>query len=131
MALDMVAGILTNRRKNNKKFPCHSNRASAIGDDCLRYLVYSRTDWDKSDDFDDGLLAIFNEGNIHEPAVIKDLADAGFEIFEQQVSFGNENLLKQYKITGHLDFKIRDQGRAIPVEFKTMSPYIFDSINSL
>jgi CRISPR/Cas system-associated exonuclease Cas4 (RecB family) len=69
----------------------------------------------------------FDIGNIMEPAILRDIQDAGFQVIEQQRSFS----WPEYQITGHLDAKVIINGEAIPLEIKTSSPYVFKSINSI
>jgi len=129
--VDMVKAIRDNLEKNSKNYPCHTNRASELGHECVRYLYYRRTEWDKAEIYTADTLMIFEEGNYGERQVLEMLAKAGVECFEQQNAFGNEALFKKLKITGHLDWKIRENGRAIPVEFKTMNSFIYDSIHTI
>lgn len=110
-----------------KQFPVHSNRASEIGHPCEKYLVLMRTRWEEKTLHDVNLQFIFNEGNLHEDSVIRTLQNAGIQIIEQQRAFE----WKKYRITGHVDGKIIIDNKAIPLEIKSMSPYMFDSINSV
>lgn len=112
-----------------KNSPCNSNRASSLGDPCIRRLVYERTHWNEKQLHDVGLQLIFDEGNNQEKIVLRDLTEAGFEIYEQQRAFEERDL----QITGHMDLKIKlpDSDRLFPCEIKSMSPNIFDKVNTL
>ena len=108
-------------------YPCHVNRASAIGHPCERYLVYCRTHWDQRPKHSWKLQAIFDEGNWQEKIVEDDLKKAGFDIVEQQVAFK----IKDQLITGHIDGKLFLPPELIPFETKSMNPYIWDSIHCI
>lgn len=125
----IIEKILEQKARKIKNYPCHSNRASSLGDPCIRRLVYERTHWNEKQLHDVGLQLIFDEGNNQEKIVLRDLADAGFEIYEQQRAFEERDL----KITGHMDLKIKlpDNDRLFPCEIKSMSPHIFDKVNTL
>lgn len=107
--------------------PCHTNRASSLGDPCERRLVYQRTDWDKAKPWPLHVLKIFREGNNQERVVLRDLLDAGFEVSQMQKAIDYPNL----NITGHVDLFIRWKGQMLLLEIKSMSPFIFDAVNSI
>ena len=119
--------VLEYRKNKAKIWPCKSNRASEIGHNCLRYLVYSRTRWQEKLLPEPILLSIFEEGNIHEAAVIRLLQDAGFTILEQQRAFSWD----RYNITGHIDGKIIIEGEAFPFDIKSMSQNSYNSVNCI
>lgn len=117
-------------RKRIAIYPCHSNRASAIGEDCTRRLVYERTHWREKEKHDVGLEYIFNVGNILERPVMNMLHESGFEIIRQQEPFeyrqGNDILL-----TGHIDGILVDKsGNPYVLEVKTMNPNIWESMHT-
>jgi CRISPR/Cas system-associated exonuclease Cas4 (RecB family) len=59
---------------------------------------------------------------------LKDLAEAGIKVIEQQRSFE----WKEHGITGHVDGKIlADDGKVYPMEIKSCSPFVFKAINSI
>lgn len=105
--------------------PCNSNRASQLGHECLRYLVYERTTWDQKIPHDIGLQYIFDIGNDVENIVIRELQEAGFNIEQQQRDFQD----KDHHITGHIDSIINVDGDKYLLEIKSVSPYIFDTLN--
>jgi CRISPR/Cas system-associated exonuclease Cas4 (RecB family) len=123
-----IPEIITNlKSKRRKKIPSYSNRASEIGHPCVRYLVWNRTKWDQKHIYPTSLQYIFDEGVEQEKIIVKELLEADISLIEQQKSFRWE----KYNISGHLDFKILDGNNAIPVEFKSLNPYTFDSIKSV
>ena len=123
----IVESLIELKKSRIKQWPVNSNRASSLGHECLRYLVYERTRWQEKVLHGVTLQMIFDEGNLHEKAVIRDLQDAGNEIIEQQRAFA----WSAYLITGHIDGKLLKDSIAIPFEIKSCSPWIFQSINKL
>lgn len=121
----IVEKVAEYKKSRIKLFPCNSNRASEIGHPCEKYLVLIRTRWQEKTLHDVGLQYIFDEGNMHEKEVLKTLHDAGVVVIEQQRAFE----WKKYQITGHVDGKVLHEDKAIPLEIKSCSPYMFDSIN--
>lgn len=109
-----------------KQYPCNSNRASSIGHPCERYLVFERTRWNEKTLHDVSLQFIFNEGNVQEKAVLDLLSAVGIQVIEQQRSFA----WRLHNITGHIDGKVLINRECLPLEIKSMSPYVFESINS-
>lgn len=107
--------------------PCHVNRASSLGHPCIRFLTYCRTAWDKRAKHPLTLQYIFEEGNLHEPAVIRRIQDAGFVVIEQQRTIE----WRDKEITGHIDGALLVDQEAIPMEIKTCSPNSFEEINSI
>jgi CRISPR/Cas system-associated exonuclease Cas4 (RecB family) len=117
--------------KKRKVFPCTSNRASAIGDPCIRKLVYYRTEWSKQQLPTLSLQKIFDEGNHQEEFVKKKLMEADYVIHEAQRSI-IDNLLKKYNISGHIDFFItKDEQKPVLCEVKSMSPNIFMHVDTI
>lgn len=123
--LEIPKLIDENKKKKIKLYPCNSNRASQLPDECERKLVYSRTCWDKQTLHDVDLQYIFDEGALQEQAVIRELQEAGINVIEQQRAFA----WKEYQITGHIDAKVALNGKYYPLEVKSMSPNVWKSIN--
>lgn len=77
-----------------------SNRASDMGDPCLRRLVLNRTDGEKAKRYSPGLAAIFRDGDLHEDDVKRVLATRlGIRLQGSQRAFP----LNAYNLTGHID----------------------------
>lgn len=110
-----------------QQWPCTSNRASEVGHPCERYLVFGRTRWQEKTMHNVSLQFIFNEGNVQEKAVLDLLSAAGITVIEQQRAFA----WNEHNLTGHIDGKLLVDGEAIPLEIKSMSPFIFDKINTV
>lgn len=125
--IDIVQKVIESKASKIKMYPIHSNRASEMGHPCDRYLVYLRTRGGERPLHDIGLQFIFDEGNLHEDAVLKDLQNAGIKTIEQQRYFE----WKKYQITGSIDTKILDDGKAIPIEIKSFSDWNWKAINSV
>jgi len=123
----IVERVIDNKARGIKQWPVRSNRASSLGHPCTRYLVFERTKWNEKVLHGPSLQMIFDLGNDIEDRVLRDLHDAGFEILEQQRAFE----WKEYDITGRIDAKLQI-GRAVyPLEIKSMSPFVFDKINTV
>jgi len=125
--IDIIQAVNELKAKKIKQWPVRSNRASLMGHPCERYLVYKRTRWQEESMHDVRVQYIFDDGNVHETAVLRDLHDAGFQILEQQRAFQ----WKQYEITGSIDAKIVSNGTAIPIEIKSFSDWSWKAINSI
>jgi CRISPR/Cas system-associated exonuclease Cas4 (RecB family) len=125
--IDVISQIMDLKRRKIYQYPVHSNRASSLGHPCERYLVYERTKWKEKILHDIKMQFLYDEGSLHESAVIREMQEAGLKIIEQQRSFE----WKKYQITGHIDGKIVNGQSVIPFEIKSMSDYIWKSINSI
>jgi CRISPR/Cas system-associated exonuclease Cas4 (RecB family) len=93
---------------------------------CLRRGVYERTHWEQKELYDAKLQLIFDEGHNQEASILRDFAEAGINIIEQQTPYE----WKEHQITGHVDGKYVEDGVAYPIEIKSMSPHIFSTVNS-
>lgn len=123
----IVDQITESKRKKISSYPVHVNRASDLGNPCIRYHVYQRTRSEEKVLHDVGLQYVFDLGTDFEKIVLKELAEAGIEIIEQQRSFEWKDL----SISGHVDGLVRVDGKAYPIEIKSMSPYVFESIKDV
>ncbi len=124
--IDIPQIIIQSKAKKINQWPVRSNRASILAHPCERYLVYERTRWQEKALHDIGLQFIFDEGKIHEKAVLRDMEDAGLEVIEQQRAFSWD----KYQITGRTDGKILINGDVIPFEIKSMADWTWKIINS-
>jgi CRISPR/Cas system-associated exonuclease Cas4 (RecB family) len=130
--LNLSDRIRDAKEAKRKITPCTSNRASMLGDECTRKLVYWRLNWAEAQKVNPELQAIFDDGKNSERSVMDDLREAGIYPHEQQIAFGSENLFRKYNITGHLDAVVLDdKGHMIPVEVKQMHPMIAEKIRSI
>ena len=112
-----------------KILPCYTNRASSLGDSCLRKLVYYRTNWKDAKKPDIGLQYIFNEGRDHEDKLTMKLLKAGIKLTRLQEPLFNEDL----NLSGHPDGFVLNYADAeeYPYDIKSMSPTIFCSVNTI
>ena len=113
--------------KKIKTSPHNSNRASESGHPCMRFLVASRLCPEKKILHDVGLQRIFDEGHLHEAAVLREFEDAGYKIVEQQRHLE----WKKFQLTGSIDAKIAVNGNLIPLEVKSCSPNVFPSVKEM
>lgn len=109
-----------------KQYPQNVLRASSIGKPCDRFHYHSIKDWKERSLHEPILQSIFDEGNLHEDDVIRQLKEVGFTIIEQQRSFQYE----KPKITGHIDGILRWDGHDFPFDVKSISSFDFPKINS-
>lgn len=123
----IVEKVLEAKERKIKQYPVNSNRASDLGIPCVRYHVLNRTRWQEKSLHDVRLQMVFDMGNDIEEIVLKELAEAGVKVIEQQRSFE----WKEYQITGHIDGKVLDNGEVFPLEIKSCSPFVFKAINSI
>lgn len=118
--MDCITPVYEEAKKRIKIMPQNTLRASSIGDPCDRKHVYSLTRALDQLPHDVGLQRIFEEGEIQEQAVIRELQRAGIQVVEQQIAME----WKQYGITGHSDCTIYPEGATCDI--KSMSPHIWD-----
>jgi CRISPR/Cas system-associated exonuclease Cas4 (RecB family) len=123
----IVEKVYEYKKSQIKQYPVNANRASSLGHPCTRYLVFDRTRWEEKTLHDERLQMVFDLGNDIEDRVLKDLKEAGLQIIEQQRSFS----WPEHQITGHIDAKALIDGKAYPLEIKSMSPFAFDKVNSI
>lgn len=112
-------------------YPCRNLRASNLGFPCERYLFLLLTRWDEQKPHDVGLQNIFDLGNTLEEHTIKNIKEAGFEIFTPtQRSW--QLSVKGGVITGREDIRIKDEkGELLPVEIKGLGLYEYAKLNSV
>lgn len=118
----------------SKKISRYPKRAFTCSDihECDRYMIHSVLDWDKRELHDTGLQAIFDAGNKEEENVKNRLGyELGIEFIEQQSPFEIKNNQGEVIASGRIDGKILWNGKAIPVEIKSMNENSFNMLNSL
>lgn len=127
---------IINRRHDvlNKKITRYPKRAFTCSDihECDRYMIHSLLDWDKRELHDAGLQAIFDAGNKEEENVKNRIGyELGLEFIETQSPFEIKNKAGEVIASGKIDGKILWNGKAVPVEIKSMNENSFNQINSL
>lgn len=124
----LIEKIYDEKAKKIRVTPCHTNRASEAGHSCERYLVLRRLKWQDMRLHDVRLQLIFDEGNHQERILLRDLEEAGVQIIDQQRDYEWRN----FQLTAHLDCKaVLSPTEAAPVECKSMSPHIWEKINTM
>jgi CRISPR/Cas system-associated exonuclease Cas4 (RecB family) len=137
--LEETNGLIAHmiERRNNflqSEISRYPKRAFTCSDihECDRYMIHSLLDWDKRELHDTGLQAIFDAGKREEENVKQRLGyELGLEFVEQQSPFEIKNNLGEVIASGRIDGKILWEGKAIPVEIKSMNENSFNMINSL
>lgn len=121
---DLITPIIDRMQRTYGARPCTTNRASTLGDDCERRLVYARTRWSEAAPPDLGLLQIWHQGVVTEEAIVDELRRAGVPVIQQQLALE----WREYQITGHIDFAIECDGQLLPVDVKSMAPHLWRAI---
>lgn len=124
---DAIYGVQLERRKDRK--PRHYLGGSEIGDVCDRKLWYSFRHALKAD-FPLRILRLFETGDQEEGRVIRELKDAGFEVYDRN------RTLKQFQITalgghfkGHCDGFVRIDSEWFLLELKTANKKRFNALD--
>ena len=116
------------KKKKTSPRAQHVNRASQLAHPCLRYLVLSRTAWEKKIPHSVVLQERFDDGSWLEQKEIHELQRAGIRVIERQSDFFDREL----KISGHIDGIIEWPGLGeVVLEIKTISNLHFDRINCI
>lgn len=126
--IDIPSVIDKAKAKKIERWPVRGNYPSRAGAECLRQLVYERVAWQEKTLHDVGLQYIFDEGNRTERAILEDLTEAGIELIEGQRRFEDKKLQISGRIDGKVALMIDGKRVRIPVEFKSINPYDFQTI---
>ena len=127
---EIIEQIKEAKRKKIKNYPCHVPRASEIGHPCLRYLVYSITNWQDKSLYEPEVQFIFEGGNHVEDMAVKDFEEAGFKVYRPEPDKAIAESRPQ--ITGHIDIRVDfGDGKVYTGEIKGLNKYDFDSLNCL
>jgi hypothetical protein len=122
--IEIAKKVIEAKEKEIKLYPRNVNWASDAGHPCIRYLVFSRTAWDKRKPHDVGLQFIFDRGRAAEDVIDAELKMAGFKVVEASRPYEDKGL----QVRGKIDRKIEVDGVRVPLEYKTVSPREIDSI---
>ena len=120
---DLLTSWLRYKASLYKQHPVTSNRASQLGGDCERELVYSRTRWQEAAPPPLDLQILFQEGDKHEREILIELQRAGIQVIEQQCGLA----WKEFELTGHIDATVVWEGESIPIDVKSMSDHIWNA----
>jgi CRISPR/Cas system-associated exonuclease Cas4 (RecB family) len=110
--------------------PAANTRASGIGNECDRAIVYDRTVLaEQRAKHTPELQAIFELGKDFEKIAVRRLEDMGAEIVQR----GRDYMDPRYQLSGHTDLKLRmpHWKRAVTCEVKGLNPYTGEGIQSL
>lgn len=104
--------------------------AADAGDPCIRKLVYQRIMPEAAIPDDGEMAFLFKHGQWVEKEVYAEMAEAGYEVVEQQRPFHDESLMVKGKIDGKL--VLHHGGKRIrpPVEIKGYAPATWERLNS-
>lgn len=105
-----------------------TNRASSLGDPCLRRMVLWRTQGEQAKGIDDTGLAIFALGHLLEGPVRRYVEELGFEIEKAQLAFPPND----FKVSGHIDGVIRHHRAPVRfiLEIKTLNGATWKQLKS-
>lgn len=104
--------------------------AGAAGDPCIRRLAYERLYPEEALPDNEDLAMLFKHGNWVEKEVLSELADAGYEIIEQQRPFVDRDLMVKGKIDGKVLLHFNGKRMKPPFEIKGYAPTTWNRINS-
>ena len=122
----MQAQWVAHQKSKVQVWRAKSNNVSQLGHPCIRKLVYSRLIGDKRQPHGVRLQTVFDEGRLHEAAVKRALEDMGYVLECAEMPVEDKAL----QISGRVDGVIRYQGKVVPVEIKSISPWGFDKLGT-
>lgn len=122
---DLEAVLYRHHERNIRISPSPNNRASSIGSECLRMLVYNRIAWQVKEKPSIDLQFIFDEGRLHERQIIIELQEEQLEVVEQQVSGFDEGT----GLSWHLDAVVHTDAGRFPLEVKSCAGHIYDALS--
>ncbi len=120
------------RKFRQERYPWISEWTGAAdaGDPCIRKLVYQRIAPEAALPDDGEMAFLFKHGQWVEKEVLAEMADAGYEVVEQQRPFHDEALKVKGKIDGKLMMHHQGKRTRPPFEIKGYAPSTWDQINS-
>jgi hypothetical protein len=113
--------------KDRHPWKARGNYPSSLSHPCLRKLWNDRDHGDRALPLDPGVIQVMEEGKQHEALTLKQLQEAGVIIQQQQSPVEDKDLA----IYGKIDGRIADNGRLVPLEIKSLSPYAFEKLETL
>lgn len=124
-----IPGIMDEHKKSKIEiWPVRSNRASQMGDSCLRKLVYYRTAWEKMLPHSVDLQYIFDEGNEQETSLTIELQEALRKKNMQFIGQQQAIQIEGTDISGRIDGKIVYKNQYFPTDIKSCNPNVWDSL---
>jgi hypothetical protein len=122
-----IAKLWSDKKKETvKQYPQENLRASSIGHPCLRFHYHSIVDWKLRPPVDYVLQSIFDEGNLHETDVIRQLmGPLNLKIQHLQQAYKIDDPL----ITAHIDGALIDGDKLYPFDVKSCNRQTFQKVN--
>lgn len=105
----------------------HSNNMSDIGHECERYLFYAREKWNEAQAWSPSVIAMMEDGKIHERAVLDRLRESGLNMSQEQLPLYD----KYTKLSGKIDSMLKIDDRWYVLEVKSVTSWVYDSISDL
>ena len=115
----MEAQRLSRAKKHRKENAPQSTTASSLGYHCERRQVYARVNPRDAEPYSEELCSIFEEGDMHQSDVRRELIELGFEALEAERYFKDQTLEVAGKIDGMLKLDAEHRGQSVPVEIKS------------
>jgi len=106
------------------------NSASEAGDPCIRRIVYHRLHPEQALPDSDDLAFVFRHGHWIEKEIYAELAEAGYEVIEQQRTFVDLELKVKGKIDGKIVMNWNGARYKPPFDAKGYAPDTWNNINS-
>lgn len=131
---DSIAQKMDHSRSKGRTVSKKTNNwASAIDHPCLRFLVYSRSNWRDRQLPSVETEYLFEEGKDGEKKLKAMIEEEGYEIILAQQYFTWDKYQISGKTDGLLTFKIPGQQRSHqgPLEIKTVAPHAFDKMRTI
>lgn len=128
-----IANVVTRHfSKPRQPYISEWTGASEAGDPCIRKLAYQRLTPERALPPDEDLSFIFKHGNWVEREALAELADAGYEVVEQQRPFVDRTLGVKGKVDGKLVIHDGSGGsrHKPPLEIKGYAPQSWSSLNT-
>lgn len=104
--------------------------AADAGDPCIRKLVYQRLHPEAALPDQGEFTFLFKHGQWVEKEVLAEMAEAGYQVVEQQRPFHDEELKVKGKIDGKLMLTFNGARTRPPFEVKGYAPAIWERIDS-
>jgi len=127
---EIIEKIKDGKRKKIKVYPQHVVRASEVGHDCERYLVFSITRWEDKKPHGAETEFMFEGGRLVEDLAIKDFEDAGFKVYRPEPD--KAIMAAKPTITGHVDVRVDfGNSKVYTGEIKGLNIYDWNSLNCI
>lgn len=104
--------------------------AADAGDPCIRKLAYQRLDPERALPDDGEMAFLFKHGQWVEKETLAEMAEAGYEVVEQQRPFHDRELMVKGKIDGKLILHHNGRRFKPPFEIKGYAPTTWDRIDT-